>query len=219
MQALDQRELQQDRYGPQLAERQRIDALVGHHHAPERVDVDAAVAVRDDGQRQVIDARQPAAGTVGEPRQLGAVVLRQVAARDADLLLDQVVVVEQPFAGRRDAALLVELAGEQRMPGGERRGVVLQPRDQPVLRAPALDDVVACQRLGVGFELFGAVQLGAQGQFGIRRRTFDPALLQPLREHGSDHSPRLPVVPVTERHRRKAKTGCGAARFRSVAAS
>ncbi len=62
--------------------------------------VDAAVAVRDDFQRDVVDPRQACRGTVVQARQLAAVTPGQVPAGGADLFLDQVVVVQQPLASR-----------------------------------------------------------------------------------------------------------------------
>ena len=56
-QVLDQREPQHDRNRPQLAQQQRLDRLVGGNEAHQRAATDRAVAVRDELQREVIDAR------------------------------------------------------------------------------------------------------------------------------------------------------------------
>ncbi len=53
---------------------------------------------------ELVDARERLVGPVGEPRKLDAVVGRQVLTDLDDLMLDEVVVVEQPFTGRSDDA-------------------------------------------------------------------------------------------------------------------
>src|SRR3546814_2792729 len=76
-------------------------------------DLDPAVAVRDRVERDVVHARQPVGRAAVQARQFAAVALGQVAPRDAHLLLDQVEVVEQPVARRRQAALGVRGLAEQ----------------------------------------------------------------------------------------------------------
>jgi hypothetical protein len=88
----------------------------------------------------------------------------------ADLLFDEVEVVEEPFPGRRDArsgrdGRLQQLAG-----GHQRAFVLRQAREQPVPAAtrPAsrVQLVPACQRLAVALHLVGAVELRAQRRLG-----------------------------------------------------
>ena len=56
-QVLDEDEAQRDRDRPQLADRERRDALVGADEAAERLRVEAAVGVRDEGPGDAVDAR------------------------------------------------------------------------------------------------------------------------------------------------------------------
>ena len=112
-QVLDQREAQHDRDRPQLPEREGAHRLVGRHEARECLRVDASVAVRDCLEREVVDARQPRRGPACEARQLAAVALGQVPPRRADLLVDQVEIVEQPFRGGRDAAVRRDGRGQE----------------------------------------------------------------------------------------------------------
>jgi hypothetical protein len=58
----------------------------------------------DDFQRDAVDARAAIKAPPSRRGSFLAVVPRQVAARDADLLFDQVEIIEQPFRGRRDLA-------------------------------------------------------------------------------------------------------------------
>ena len=110
----------------------------------------------------------PARRAVGQPRQLAAVAARQVPPRGADLLFDQVEVVEQPFGRRRDAALGV---------GGRRRAACrasTRTRSLSARRASSrsgsarvAQHVRAREALAVPRHLLRAEQLGAQ------RRVFD----------------------------------------------
>jgi hypothetical protein len=56
----------------------------------------------DDLQREVIDARQSGGWSLEQARQLPAVALGEMSLGGADLIFDQIKIVEQPFAGRRD---------------------------------------------------------------------------------------------------------------------
>src|SRR6185437_8668984 len=103
--------------------------------------VDAAVAVRDRFEGDVIDARESGRRTVYQTRQFAAVLPRQVPLGEADLLVDEVEVVEQPFRRRGDAppgrgCFRQQVAGAQQehLVGG-------QPRQQQVV-AGALGDLV-----------------------------------------------------------------------------
>ena len=91
------------RDGPQFTQLQVLHGLVGGHEAGQAPGVQAAVAVGDDLHGDIVDpgaAGQRAPGKVG---QFLAVALRQEFLGEADLLLDEVVVVQQPVAGGRDA--------------------------------------------------------------------------------------------------------------------
>ena len=84
--------------------------LVGAHEAAQHLGVEAAVGVRDEGPGEAEHARIAGERPVGELGQLAVVARRQVVADLADLLFDEVVVVEQPFGGRRDGPALVDRA-------------------------------------------------------------------------------------------------------------
>ena len=128
-----------------------------------------AVAMRHRFQRDVIDARQAGRLTARQARQLAAVARRQVPAGGADLLLDQVEIVEQPFTGRRDRALGLDRRGEQIE--GAQQGLLVrrQPRQQEVGDAPAGQRMDPGQRLAVAAHLPAAEQLGAQRRWFVDR--------------------------------------------------
>ena len=124
--------------------------------------------MRDRLERDVEDPREPGGGSLREARELPAVVFRQVPLRGADLLLDQVEIVEQPFAGGRHAAVgrdrlgqLVEHPVQYFLVGG-------QPRQQLVRRAPAREDVRASEIPTVLLHLVGTEELRPQRRFRER---------------------------------------------------
>ena len=166
-QVFDQCQPQHDRNGPQLAEQQRLHALVGRHEAAQGAAGDATVAVRDEFQRQVIDPRQPARHAVDrfarQARQLAAVAARQVPARDADLFLDEVEVVEQPLRRRCQAQLGRHGGGQQLANLDQHRRVGSQAREQAVRPAGRAEDMHRCQLLAAQRHLVGAEQRRAQG--------------------------------------------------------
>lgn len=131
-QVLDQRQAQHDRHGPQLAERERARGLVGGDEGTQAVDVDAAVRVRDELDGDVVDAGGPRGERVGEARQLAAVAAGQVAPGGPDLLLDQVVVVDEPLRGGRDARAGPDRGGEQGVGVAQRELIGAQARQQVI---------------------------------------------------------------------------------------
>jgi hypothetical protein len=93
-QVLDQDNAQRDRNRPQLADRQRLDALIGGDKAAQDVGVEVAVSMGDKGPGHPENARIASEWPVGELGQLAIVAGGQVVPDLADLLLDDVIVVE-----------------------------------------------------------------------------------------------------------------------------
>ena len=77
---LDEDDSDGDRDRPQLADRERLHALVRVHEAAQRVGVQAAVGVSDERPRQAVDARITPVGALGEFGQLAIEAGRQVVA-------------------------------------------------------------------------------------------------------------------------------------------
>ena len=65
-QILDQRQTQHDGDGPQLAQPQRGDRLVRRDETAETVRIHPSIAVGDGLKRDVIHARQPGRGALGQ---------------------------------------------------------------------------------------------------------------------------------------------------------
>ena len=171
-QVLDQRQPQHDRDRPQLAELQRLHRLVGGDEAAQacrgsRRPSPCAIGFAARGRRRAAVRRS---APLRQPRQLAAVARRQVALRGADLLLDQVEVVEQPFGRRRDAG-----AGASVPCAAARRRRRARARWRPGgpaggrRRAARASSCAGGQRLAVPLHLVGAEQLGAQRLVAIGR--------------------------------------------------
>ena len=119
---LDKEDPQADGDRPELAEGQRLHALVGGYQATKTLRVEAAVGVGDVGPRDAEDPWVPLEVAALQLRQLAVVVGRQIVTDLAKLLLDDVEVVDKPFRGRRDRSFFLDrvsqilgiLAGEAR---------------------------------------------------------------------------------------------------------
>ena len=96
---------------------------------------------------------------------------RQVAPRRANLLLDEVEIVEDPLRCRRDATAALDGFGNQLVRVAE-HDLVCGPSWQQSINvaAPRFHHVVRRQRFGMLFQLADAQQLGSQRLF-VRRLT------------------------------------------------
>ena len=84
---LDQRQAQHDGDGPQFAQLQGGDRLVGCDETAETFRIHPPIAVRDRLQRDVIHARKPGRWTVQQARQFPAVTLWQVPSWPCESVL------------------------------------------------------------------------------------------------------------------------------------
>ena len=104
---LEKAHAQHRRHRPQLAHRQRCDALILLKHQLQHRQVEPAVRMGDQLDRDLVDPRIAVERTVTRQlRQLVVVVTRQGGTHLLDLLEDDVEVVEQPFAGGADLEAL-----------------------------------------------------------------------------------------------------------------
>ncbi len=103
---LDQRESEHDGNRPQLSQLQRYSRLVGGDRSTQADDIDTAVDMDDQFIRQGVDAREPGQGPVRQLGQLPAVGAREMPAGEADLLFDEVKIVQEPFGRWSDASAL-----------------------------------------------------------------------------------------------------------------
>jgi hypothetical protein len=153
---LDQHDAQGGGKRPQLADGQRLHLLVSPDIAAEYFWIETAIRVGDEGPGHAENARIEGERAVGQLGQLPVIAGRQIRADVVDLPLDQVVVVQQPQAGRRDCAALVRDKGDggvrlqqrgrvvreppgKRMPLDRRRGHGLGSGQAASMRLEALD--------------------------------------------------------------------------------
>ena len=80
----------------------------------------------------------------------------------ADLLFDQVEVIEQPFPGRCNPAVCLDRLGQQVPDAKQDLFVLSQPRQQQIRGASRTQWVRTRQVLAVLFHLIGAEQLRSQ---------------------------------------------------------
>ena len=110
---LHQRQTEHDGQSPKFTQLQRGDRLVGRDETTEALRINAPIAVRDCLQGDGVGSRQTRGWAVQQARQFSAVPLRQMFPGGADLLLDQVEVVEQPFPSRRNPPVGRNRLGQQ----------------------------------------------------------------------------------------------------------
>ncbi len=123
-QVFDQHHAQGDGDRPEFADLERLNPLVGAAEAVQRIELEAAVRMRDNGPSQSVDPRIAAQRSMRKLRQLLVKSRRQIAPHGTDVLVDDVVIVDQPFGRRRHRTALAD-SGYERAKGrfeGERIG-------------------------------------------------------------------------------------------------
>ena len=98
-QVLDQSQTQHNGDRPQLAEGERANSLIAAREAGDHVGVQMAVCVRDQLERNAVDARIACTVPVRHLGQLMVVAVREVLLDETQLLLHDVEIIEQPFGG------------------------------------------------------------------------------------------------------------------------
>jgi hypothetical protein len=131
-QVFDQGKAKHDRNRPQLADRQRLHRLIGIHEAPEAFIVDAPIAVRDDFQCKHVDTRYAVRIVLRKAGQLAVIALGQMSLRNANLLFDQIVVVQQPLTRGRNAAITLGSGGERLACLQQHACILIEPLEQTV---------------------------------------------------------------------------------------
>ena len=103
--------------------------------------------MRDQLTGDIVDPGEPGERSAFEDREPPAVPEREVAPCGPDLLLDQVEVVEQPLARRRDPAILLE-RGCDECEGRDEDGLVLGEAGEETVVAAVHVDGVPGRHLG-----------------------------------------------------------------------
>src|SRR5512145_1512517 len=121
---------QSNRNSPELANRQWLHALVSAHEPPKHVRVKAAVSMSDKCPGQSVDARITLEMTLRQLRQFSVIAGRQVVLDLAQLLVDDVIIVDQPLRCRCDGALLTDCMGGCTIGLAQHSAVVEHARQQ-----------------------------------------------------------------------------------------
>jgi hypothetical protein len=157
----DQRQAQHDGNGPELSQLEFCYLLISRDEARQMGGINPPVHVRNQFQRNVINPGQIGRRSFAQVRQFAAESARQVTARGADLLFDQMKIIQEPFGRGSDAALLLHaqsfivVRAQDFFVGREAR--------QEEIRTFARSDLMAMrQRRGMAFEQVNAEQLAAQ---------------------------------------------------------
>jgi hypothetical protein len=114
---LDERDPKHDRDRPDLADGQRGDILEALDEAAEELRVEVGVRVRHQRDSRLVHAREALEWVCSQARQFDSVPRGQIVPHRAQLLVDQVVVVEEPLGGRRDGVKLPHRGGEHAVVG------------------------------------------------------------------------------------------------------
>ncbi len=101
--ALDQRRAQHLGDSPELADRQRVDGLIGIDESEDVLPVQAQIRMEDEFPREPINARETPVRLAGERRKLPVIASGKVHQRFAGIAVDDVLVVEEPLGRWRRA--------------------------------------------------------------------------------------------------------------------
>ena len=121
--------------------------------------------MRDQFQGDAVGARKTDGQAARQQRQFAAVRGRQQTPDRADLLFDQVEIVQQPFGGRFDTAVLSVGRRHQIIRLDQHPLVLVQSRQQFVASSPHSQLVRRRDRLGMPFQLIDAEQFRSQRLF------------------------------------------------------
>jgi hypothetical protein len=163
---LDQAQPEHRRYRPELADGEGRDLLEGADETTHVVEANPPLAVRDQRDRQLVDPRISGERATAQHRQLPVVAPRQALAHLADVILHDVIVVEQPFAGGADVHTPVGGGGEARVrvledvPGAVE---AVEERRPPARTFSPIQPLPRCQGLGSLAQVLGAKQLAPDG--------------------------------------------------------
>ena len=136
-----ERDPERNRDRPDLADRERGDGLERAHESYERLYIEKAVEMRDERQRDRIYAR--IAGELARPdlRQFSVIFFREILANLANLVLDHMEVVDEPFRSRRGSPPLAKRIREEPVSRGKTLAITRKSRQKRALGARGSRDL------------------------------------------------------------------------------
>ena len=118
-QVLDERDAQHDRDRPDFADGEGRYVLVSVDELEQALFIETSIRMGDQAGDRIVDAGVMLILPFKENRQFCTIVRGEVRAYRENLLFDEIVVVEQPFTGRRDRVLLTNGLGQLAVVRGE----------------------------------------------------------------------------------------------------
>ena len=172
-QIFHQHDSQRDRNRPELADRQRLHALVGLHEPAQHLRLEAAVGVRDERPRDPENTRVTLKWPFRKFGQPTVKAARKIVADLANLFLRDIEVVDQPLGRLGDGAFLADGLDGGAVRFEQYPAVVPQPFCQMAAAAWSGRDVLSFrQTLGILLEALDAEQFCANRfVVGIRLET------------------------------------------------
>ncbi len=123
---LDQNDSERDGDRPKLADRKRLDSLIGDQEPAKDFRVEMAVGMGDEGPSYAKHTRVACERPAFELWQQPVIPVGQIGADFTDLCLDQMVVVQQPLGSGNLLAPLGNLARARTIGGKQSLGVFIQ---------------------------------------------------------------------------------------------
>ena len=155
-----------DGHRPELTNRERLHPLIGCHKAPQRFRVESAIGMRHKRPRHSEHARITLQVTRGELGQFAVVANRQIVLDFAELFINDVEVIDQPFSRGRNRMLLLNRMGDRPIGIQQHAAVVHDPRDKRAAPARFVRDYLRRRKaLGVLFEPLQAEEFSANRLF------------------------------------------------------
>jgi len=142
-QILDQRDAKRDGDGPELADGQGLHALVGAYEPAKHFRIESAVGMRNKCPGQSVDARISPEVTLRQLGEFSIIAGRQVVVDFAQLFVDDMIIVDQPFGRRCDCALLTDCLGGCTIRFEQHPAVVEHPRQQRTTLARSRRDALS----------------------------------------------------------------------------
>jgi hypothetical protein len=154
---------------PELADPERLDALVGTDETAECLDIEPAVGVGHISPGGAVDAGESCEVARRDLWQPAVVAAREVISNLPELLVDDVEVVEEPLLGERDLALRPDSLNDAVVCGQKDAPVVADSGKKISPSGKLLRDAISRrQALGVLLQALDAKELGANGFFHAR---------------------------------------------------
>ena len=160
-QVFKQHHAQGGREGPELAEGQFTDLLIGMEKRREKQGIENTVGVCDIGPGNAVDPRKTFQRLADELGKVGVVAVRDPLLDLLQLRFDQVKVIEQPFCCRSDVVPAARHTGDVVVRFAQCRNVLVDAREKGRVSKPAVAS--ARRAYGLGKREAAAMLLEALG--------------------------------------------------------